>query len=68
MNRTIESGSRLGDRMPWRRSRFARALVFLLTQALVLQPAVQRQAAAAAIATAIDLSFTKRTSFVDYQS
>jgi type IV pilus assembly protein PilY1 len=25
--------------MPWRRSRFARALVFLLTQALVLQPA-----------------------------
>jgi len=45
MNRTLESGSRLGDRMPWRRSRFARALVFLLTQALVLQPATVMAAA-----------------------
>jgi hypothetical protein len=31
--------------MPWRRSRFARALVFLLTQALVLQPAIVMAAA-----------------------
>ena len=45
MNSTIESGSRLGDRMPWRRSRFARALVFLLTQAMVLQPATVMAAA-----------------------
>ncbi|HQR77211.1 MAG TPA: PilC/PilY family type IV pilus protein, partial [Burkholderiaceae bacterium] len=45
MNRTIESGSRLGDRMPWRRSRFARALVFLLSQAIVLQPATVMAAA-----------------------
>ncbi len=45
MNSTTESGSRLGDRMPWRRSRFARALVFLLTQALVLQPAAVMAAA-----------------------